>query len=284
MSFAQQYRQSLKSAETEEFIDLVFYRPLAVLFVKLLYRFPVTPNQISFISMVVGVLAAWQFSEVTGMHLTFASVLLAFSVVLDCADGQIARLKKNGTSLGRVVDGIADYVVGVAVFVGVGIGLSRSVNEQWIIVILAGVSTAIHAIIFDHHQRTFIMIVKGEANALAEEISMLIARLGLKKNERRITMHVFLIRLYVLYLQLQHTSLTRSTMLQSDPEIYRRENSFATRLWSFLGPSTNRTVLIVCAFCGHIEWYLWTILVGGNLWLSSCFFLQSRINKQQMVQ
>jgi phosphatidylglycerophosphate synthase len=280
MSFAQEYTRSLKSAEAEEPIDLVVYRPLAVLFVKLIHRFPVTPNQISFISMLAGVLAAWQFSFAISMHLVLGSVLLIFSIALDCADGQIARLKKNGTNLGRVVDGVADYVVGAAVFIGIGIGM----RDAWILVLLTALSTAGHAIMFDHYQRAFIMIVKGEANALAEEITIVTGRLAVIKEKRRINVHIILIRLYLLYLHLQHTSSTRSSNVQNDPDMYRRKNSLAIRFWSFLGPSTNRTVLIGSALCGHVEWYLWTILIGGNLWLSCCIFLQTRINTQRMVQ
>ena len=38
MSLRAQYLASLKMREVEEFFDLVFYRPLAFLFVKAIYR------------------------------------------------------------------------------------------------------------------------------------------------------------------------------------------------------------------------------------------------------
>jgi hypothetical protein len=52
------------------------------------------------------------------------------------------------------------------------------------------------------------------------------------------------------------------------------------RLWSFLGPTTNRTLLIVCALIGRIDLYLWIIVVAGNLWLAVCSIVQGRIHRK----
>ena len=56
MGLVAEYKQGLKSVAVEELFDLVFYRPLAFLFVKLVYRTGVTPNQLTLLSMVFGVL------------------------------------------------------------------------------------------------------------------------------------------------------------------------------------------------------------------------------------
>ncbi len=42
--------------------------------------------------------------------------------IIDCSDGQLARLKKNGTHTGRIIDGSADYITAAFVFIGLGIG------------------------------------------------------------------------------------------------------------------------------------------------------------------
>ena len=57
--------------------------------------------------------------------------------VFDCADGQLARLKKNGTRVGRIIDGLIDYVTAVATFTGIGIALSFNPEfgpKYWILV------------------------------------------------------------------------------------------------------------------------------------------------------
>jgi len=50
------------------------------------------------------------------------------------------------------------------------------------------------------------------------------------------------------------------------------------RLWSLLGPTTNRTILIVCALAGKTELFLWIVLVGGNAWLLACAALEKRFS------
>ena len=51
----QQYKASIKDISIEQPLHLYFFRPIAFVFVKLFYPFPLTPNQISFLSMTTGI-------------------------------------------------------------------------------------------------------------------------------------------------------------------------------------------------------------------------------------
>ena len=44
--------------EVEEFFDLVFYRPLAYLLVKSIYRTRITPNQVTWLALLIGFIGA----------------------------------------------------------------------------------------------------------------------------------------------------------------------------------------------------------------------------------
>ena len=59
--------------EAEEILDLIFYRPLALGFVKLIYRLPVTPNQVTYLSLLAG-LASYIRSPM-GLRLDPAALL-----------------------------------------------------------------------------------------------------------------------------------------------------------------------------------------------------------------
>jgi len=59
VSFFSEYKKSLKMAEVEEFVDLYFYRPLAYLLVRAIYRTSITPNQITLFSITIGLAAAF---------------------------------------------------------------------------------------------------------------------------------------------------------------------------------------------------------------------------------
>ena len=57
------YRDSLKSMDTEETIDLMFYRPVGYAWACLARRLGVTPNAITIASIFLGVAAGVLFSS-----------------------------------------------------------------------------------------------------------------------------------------------------------------------------------------------------------------------------
>ena len=274
MTLREEYRRSLKMPEAEEIFDLIFYRPAAFLFVKGIYPTEITPNQITTLSLIAALLAAWQFGTI---HLATGAALYALANILDCADGQLARLKKNGTLLGRVFDGAFDYLASIAIFIGIGI--SAAGMNQWWLVGLTGLSSGMHALFFDHYQNEFISIVRSERNFLEREMETFSQEIASSKRGIRRSM----LQLYLRYLGIQRKANTGEENPVFDPPVYRRKNSPMIRCWSFLGPTTNRTILIISALFGHIEYYLWTITAAGNLWLVFCFSLQRQIHKQLAV-
>lgn len=268
--------------EAEEFFDLIFFRPLAFIIVKLIYRLPITPNQITVVSFIAGLFASWYFSKGIASMFAWAALWYTIANILDCADGQLARLQKSGTLLGRIVDGVVDYIISLAIFIGIGLGLEAAGNGMWLLVILAGVSSAVHAMFFDHYQSEFISTVRGDPDksGLQSELDQFTGEIESLKSEHRDWVKVFFLSLYVWYLHLQQRASTREHVYQFDPQTYRRQNLLMIRLWSFLGPTTNRTLLIVCALVGRIEWYLWIVIVAGNAWLYICYVLQQKIHRR----
>jgi hypothetical protein len=271
----EEYRRSLKMPEAEEVFDLLVYRPLAFAFVKAAYRLPVTPNQVTLLSMLAGLASAWYFSLATSAALVWAAVWYGVANILDCSDGQLARLQNSGTLLGRVIDGVADYVASVAVFLGIGFGLSAPGHQMWWLVVAAGLSSALHAASFDHYQSEFISTVRGERNFLEREIEKFSTEIRLRQH----SLTTAILKLYLAYLDVQKRSTTKAEQQTFRPEDYRSKNLTMIRLWSFLGPTTNRTLLIVCALAGGVEAFLWIIVSAGNAWLVACYVRQRRIHR-----
>ena len=258
----QEYRRSLKMPEAEERVDLIFYRPAGYLLVKAIWRLPVTPNGLTGISLAAGLASALCFSAGSGGALAWGAVLYLVANILDCSDGQLARLQGSGTLLGRVVDGVADYVSSVAVFLGIGLGLAERGENFWPLVVAAGASSALHAILFDQRQGAYISAVRKETSFTRREVEKFTAEARTMEAEGRDTVKVFVLRIYLKYLRLQEAW---SAGAEQDAGEKRM-----IRLWSFLGPSTNRTLLAASALAGRIDLYLWMIVIGGNLWLAFC--------------
>jgi hypothetical protein len=277
---AEGYRESLKHPEAEELFDLGFYRPLAWAFVLALRRTPVTPNQVTMLSLAASLAAAYHFAF-GGLSLLWAGAAwYALANVLDCADGQLARVNKSGTPNGRLVDGIADYIGTAAIFIGIGTGFSNLGLNLWPETVLAGLSSALHAMIFDHRQASFIAAKRGDAAHHERERASHAAGSGAS-------------RFYSGYMRLQHGLIDRlfphhraagaGGPVPAPPRHAGLEDESLIRLWSFLGPTTNRTALIGFALIGNLDFYLWAVMVPGNLWLAALWYLQRRVDERAAV-
>jgi hypothetical protein len=102
-------------------IDPPWDQRLARASLKPLRAASITPNQITTLSLAIGLLAAFLYIRGSwAAHLGAACVVL--SLWLDNVDGELARSTGRTSVLGHYYDLAADWGVLVAVFVGIGIG------------------------------------------------------------------------------------------------------------------------------------------------------------------
>ena len=111
------YRATLKSAETEDWLDLHVIRPFCYYLAKFFAKFDIHPNTVTIWSMVIGAASAiffacgsFYYSGTWGLCMNIiAIVLLMIADILDCTDGQLARLTGKKSRIGRILDGVAGF-------------------------------------------------------------------------------------------------------------------------------------------------------------------------------
>jgi phosphatidylglycerophosphate synthase len=105
---------------------VAFYamRPMSRFITRALWNTRITPNQVTLISMVLG-LAAAPFAASGGywFHL-LAAVLLFFGATIDCVDGEIARLKHLGSRSGEWLDTLSDDLSTAGYLLGLSAGIA----------------------------------------------------------------------------------------------------------------------------------------------------------------
>ena len=112
---------SRKSNDTESPFDRFVHDPVALVFSRIFIRLGIHPNVVTLMSMGFGVTGA-AFFAVRDWRFNLIGVLLqVFAAVLDCCDGQVARLTGKTSRLGRVLDGAVDTVNFAAVYLALGI-------------------------------------------------------------------------------------------------------------------------------------------------------------------
>ena len=134
-----------RTTEIEEITNLHLIHPLASRLVPIFARLRVTPNAVSIMGMLFGILSAvayyryWDFRYAT----TGFALMVAWHV-MDGADGQLARLTQTYSYFGKVLDGISDNVTFLAVYTALAISLSHEYGD-WMYALVA-LSAVCHAI------------------------------------------------------------------------------------------------------------------------------------------
>lgn len=258
---------------------------------------------VSAAALIIGSASGVLFGFGAYTFLVIGAIFYFTSNVLDCADGQIARMKKNGTKVGRIVDGFVDYIVSIFVFVGIAIGLTKqySIHEIslwgnsffewnpvtyiWIAGILGALSSAIQAFYFDFYRNKFLEVVYGKASNIIEEIKEYeqeSKRLRYEGNSSHIFQR-FLISIYLKYsalqLKIQKDHEENQTEQKTNPKVYYAKNRVLLRLWSYIGSTTHITLCIICALFNNMEAFLLICILPLNLLMIVLFLVQKKVNQ-----
>ena len=122
-SFKQLLRESFKSNDTEETLDVYFTRPIGLAFALMWIKIGVTPNFVTILSMFLGAGAGFCFYHTELWWNIGGVVLLMLANFCDSTDGQMARLTNQKTMIGRMLDGLASDVWFFFCYLGIALRL-----------------------------------------------------------------------------------------------------------------------------------------------------------------
>ena len=117
--------------DTDGFMARHVERPISLQISRLLAPTAITPNQMSLISIVVGICGAPFFLSQRASLQTVGALLFLAHSILDGCDGELARLKFEESRWGGVLDFWGDNVVHVVIFACMAIGWSASAAAGW---------------------------------------------------------------------------------------------------------------------------------------------------------
>lgn len=116
--------QTLKSAETEDWLDLHVVRPFCYYWALFFAKFDIHPNTVTILSMIIGAASAvffasgsFYYNGTEGLLLNIIAILmLCLADIFDCTDGQLARMTGKKSRLGRILDGVAGFTWFVPIY------------------------------------------------------------------------------------------------------------------------------------------------------------------------
>ena len=116
--------------ETDSFMDCNFNRPVGRLASRLLIHTPVSPNAISVVATGIGVLSAIYFARGEAHLMILGAVLLQCSAIIDCVDGDLARMSHKESRTGKWLDLGGDQLVHLCLLASIGMGLYRMHDQS----------------------------------------------------------------------------------------------------------------------------------------------------------
>jgi phosphatidylglycerophosphate synthase len=159
-------------------VNIYIHDPIAKKFVRVLKNTWVTPNQVTYLSALMGFASGYSFSHGSWISSIVGGILLELTLILDCVDGQLARAKNMTSDWGRLIDGIAGYFAYLAVVYGI---IAGNPDFQSALIVIA-VFTILRAISYDYCKQTFgTMVLKG-FDGMDREIQSTVGKIGQKSS------------------------------------------------------------------------------------------------------
>lgn len=273
----------------EDPINLWFNRPLAYAFVALVYRTPLSPNQVTVLSIVVGVVAAGCWWEGSPAAMVWGGILLWASAILDGADGILARAKQQFSDLGRALDGSADLIVALIVGLAAGRHLWEKHHSVLMVLMIAPIilTTSLQVHLYDYYKESFLLRTRPDWNGVPERISDVQRRIAELETSRAPWLHRRAMRLYLDLIvgqtrvvsladpagSREHLTFRVSPQSAAD---YRKFNRGPLRLWIAISLAPHSYLFAIFGMLDRVDIYLWLRLVGGNLLLVLAILWQRR--------
>ncbi|MCX5239413.1 CDP-alcohol phosphatidyltransferase family protein [Streptomyces prunicolor] len=145
----------LKSAvkSRDGFFTTHFISPYSRYIARWCARRGLTPNQVTTASLLTAIIAAGCAATGTRVGFVAAGVLLLFSFVLDCVDGQIARYALQYSTLGAWLDATFDRAKEYAYYAGLALGAARGGDDVWALALGAMIlQTCRHVVDFSFNE------------------------------------------------------------------------------------------------------------------------------------
>ena len=268
-----EYEASLKSIETENFVDRIFYRPIGFQIARALRTTGVTPNMITVISIFVGAATGFLFYHSDLKYTVYGILCLVCANILDCVDGQLARLTGIKSKIGRILDGFAGDIWFACIYIGLALRLANETGTYafFILAVLSGMSHLLQANITDYYKTLHLYFISKDKGAEFQSLEQVVAQH--KEMKYGITkFFYFLYRWYTL-IQVKATP-TLQLMLKNlhakygddfpqDVRLdFRRQSKQLMKMIDLMTFNGRTLIMFIIVLSGHVwAYYLYEIIV-----------------------
>ncbi|WP_457917012.1 CDP-alcohol phosphatidyltransferase family protein [Candidatus Lokiarchaeum ossiferum] len=255
-------------------INNILYRPLSYPMVHLSAKLGLTPNFITFISLLCAFIAAIFF----GLgHVYLGALFFFLRHYFDCIDGALARLTKNFSKFGAMFDAVGDGVGVLAVLIAIAIEqyLRLGTNLVFLYLALALVSnfiglfyhTSVKARYFKHLRAG---LQNDELTAKTKHNSI-VNSFGFDSDaEVKLNFLEKLVKKLTPFPNIEqkmiHNVDKHELSIEEKQTKFKDKLSFLPWMWSLMAGASQVTATTIVALFNRLDDVLWfTLIIGWNL-------------------
>ena len=244
----QLFQRSLKGNKAEEFFDKLFFRPISFIVAYSFYKLNISPNIVTILSGFSALLAFFGFYK---NQLILGFIFFFLSYLFDLADGQVARLSKKSSPLGRILDGYVDIFSYICVAFGLSFYLFHQNHTYtgFILFTILGISQSLHTLLFDGLRNEYLCLTKNLQNCREYMLKMDIQEEKAKKMANW-------------YNKLQRKIFKKIVLLE---KLDDKKRDFYILFNSFLGSGTKYFFLFLGIIFHKITITLWFLIIITNI-------------------
>lgn len=285
-----------KAKDVEEIIDIWYYRPLGYAIAVGAHKLGMSPNTISVIGMLIGMLGGHLFFY-DDLTLNILGILCWMGgQAFDGADGQLARMSNKRSTMGRVLDGLSDSFKFLSVYVHI-IARIFVATGSWIVIPIGLFAMWCHSAqsAFADYYRNLYLFFVYDPNRGELDHSDDIKKQYQNFSWRHDFWKKFLWFFYIPYTntqeklsgsvdELRQTAVDKfgTDIPQDVKDEYRKLNKPNIMWYNALTTNTRMLILYASLFIGNLWIYLVADLTYFNAVLLIMRFRQDRLNKKMM--
>jgi len=278
-------RQSAIKIDTnKDFLDVssVFGNAVALLFVRIIYNTVLTPIHVTFLALVSGVAGVFFIYSDGTVNLIIGALLIQVKNIFDAADGSLARARNTPSRIGRFLDSVVDFFIGLLLFLAIGFNLSKGNTAVylWPLVTLAFLCSMIQCSYYVYYNIQYLLVARQKDSASRADESftdddMCVYSEPYKQKILQCLQHLFLLFYgwQDKFVKLvDHASLG---LLKRYPRVVPcnidmvewYDQKKILQLNSVLGLGTQLFLMSFMVAIGQMYAYLWIVMLFGNGYL-----------------
>jgi phosphatidylglycerophosphate synthase len=283
--------QSPYPKSVEDVTDRFLNRPVADRIAQKLIPTSVTPNQVTAICCLLGLSAAAILSLGSWPAIILGGLLLQFSIVLDCVDGQLARAKGLTSQWGEVFDHTSDDLI--FLFVSFALALTiwqsdlGSLEKLLLTTSSFGVALLLTASQYFYNEEYRTVTARGVTGGVRDDEKRIMMACQEQGPERPGRLGLVLLRYYASRLRTMHRLLTwvnpwRARLLEVQPvdtgrrRTYWEIQALPLWLWRLAGMSSVALLLVLACLLGMPLGFAWLLTLAGFPYSICVLWLQRR--------